>query len=135
MRTANRDDTHPEAPHGRRLPPLLSSVSPRYLLGISSARSWTRGLLLLLQVSRVEFKTAVRDKLRLPATVTQIDELFDKLDVDGRGAIALETLEPAVRSLHALCRKEATWRAGARRRVEKLRLQAGVCALPLSAAS
>lgn len=58
------------------------------------------------ELTKIEFKQAVRLSLALKASNDQIDEIFDMLDVDGDGSIQIEVeVRPAIKRIHDEARR------------------------------
>lgn len=58
------------------------------------------------EISKIEFKQAIRSQLQLKATNSQIDELFDSFDDDGGGTICIRELRPNLKALYELYYRE-----------------------------
>lgn len=58
------------------------------------------------ELSKIEFKQAIRLSLNLKASNEEIDSLFDSFDDDGGGSLSLTELRPAIRQIHQHCRAQ-----------------------------
>ena len=70
------------------------------------------------QISKIEFKQAVRNTLSISATNSEIDDLFREMDTDGGGTLDLAELRSAIKIMNDVFRRAEAEEAACLKRID-----------------
>ena len=81
-----------------------------------------------MEVSRTEFRLVLRSKLSLKASNVEINELFDKFDIDSGGSLDAQELKNTIKTLADATRDEHAQGIADRKKVEAMKARTGLLA-------